>query len=99
MATLQFHIVPNARQNKVVGEHGTAIKIKLRAPALEGKANAALRSFLAERLKISEGKIVLESGSKSHEKLIHIEGLSEEEVRRCLLGRFLLTKRQRKNAS
>ena len=87
MATLQFHIIPNAKQNKVVGEHGAAIKIKLGTPALEGKANAALRSFLAERLKISEGKIVLESGQKSREKVIHITGLSEEEVRRRLLNR------------
>jgi uncharacterized protein (TIGR00251 family) len=87
MANLQFHIVPNAKQNQVMGEHGSAIRIKVRAPALEGKANAALRRFLAERLKISEGKIVLESGQKSREKVIHIEGLSEEEVRRRLLNR------------
>jgi uncharacterized protein (TIGR00251 family) len=86
MATLQFHIVSNAKQNKVVGEHGATIKIKLGAPALEGKANAALRRFLAERLKISEGKIVLEFGQKSRKKVIHIECLSEEEVRRRLLA-------------
>jgi uncharacterized protein (TIGR00251 family) len=86
MATLRFHIVPNAKQNKVMCEHGAAIKIKLRAPALEGKANAALRSFLAEELKISERKIVLELGQKSREKLIRIEGLSEEDVRRRLLA-------------
>jgi len=49
MATLRFHVVPNARTNKIMGEHGAAIKIKLRAPAVEGKANAALRSFLAGR--------------------------------------------------
>jgi len=97
MATVRFHIVPNAKQNKVMGEHGTAIKIKLRARRhCKGKANAALLGFLAERLKISEGKIVLESGQKSREKVIHIEGLNEPEVRRRLLGRFLLTKRQRR---
>jgi len=87
MAALQFHTVPNAKQNKVVGEHGSAIKIKLRAPALEGKANAALRTFLAEELKISERRIVLERGHKSREKLIRIEGLSEEEVRCRLFGK------------
>jgi hypothetical protein len=37
MATLQFHLVPNAKQNKVMSEHGAAIKIKLGAPALEAK--------------------------------------------------------------
>jgi len=88
MAALRFHIVPNAQQNKVLGEHGSAIKIKLRAPALEGKANAALCRFLAEALKISERRIVLERGHKSREKLIRIEGLSEEEVRSGLLRQW-----------
>ncbi len=87
MAALRFHIVPNAKQNQVMGEHGSAIKIKLRAPALEGKANAALCRFLAEALKISECRIVLERGHKSREKLIRIEGLSEEEVRCRLFGK------------
>jgi uncharacterized protein (TIGR00251 family) len=89
MATLQFHIVPNAKQSKVVGEHGGAIKVKLRAPAVEGKANATLRSFLAEELKISERSILLERGQKSREKLIRIEGLSEGEVRSRLLVKRL----------
>ncbi len=86
MATLRFHIVPNARANKIMGEHGAAIKIKLRAPAVEGKANAALRSFLAEELKIPERSIALERGQKSRDKLIRIEGLSEEDTRRRLLA-------------
>lgn len=86
MAILRFHIIPNAKQNKVLGEHGVAIKIKLRPSAVEGKANAALRSFLAEVLNISEREIVLARGHKSREKVIRIEGLSEEEVRRRLLG-------------
>ncbi len=86
MAILRFHIFPNAKQNKVVDEHGAVIKIKLRAPPVEGKANAALRSFLAEELNISESRIVLARGHKSREKIIHIDGLSEEEVRDGLLA-------------
>ena len=78
MATLRFHIVPNAKIDKVIGEHDAAIKIKLRAPAIEGKAKAALRSLLAEQLKISERSIVLEHGQKSRDKLIRIDGLSEK---------------------
>src|SRR5260370_36245925 len=88
MATLRIHIVPNAKSNKVIGEHDAAIKIKLRAPAIEGKANAALRSFLAEELKIPERAIVLEYGHKSRDKLIRIDGLSEEEVRARLLPKI-----------
>jgi len=85
MATLRFHIVPNAKQNKVVGEHGAAIKIKLRAPAMGGRANSALRSFLAEALNVTGSEIALERGHKSHEKIVRIEGLSEAEVRQRLL--------------
>ena len=63
-----------------MGEHGAAIKVKLRAPAVEGKANAALRSFLSKELKIAGRQIVLERGHKSRDKIIRIDGLSDEEV-------------------
>ena len=84
MATIRLHIIPNAKIDKVVGEYGNVIKIKLRAPAVEGKANAALRCFLAEELKIPERAILLEHGHKSRDKVIRIDGLTEEGVRRRL---------------
>jgi uncharacterized protein (TIGR00251 family) len=80
MAT-RFHIVPNAKIDSVVGEHGDAIKIKLRTPAAGGKANAALRSFLSEQLEIPERQIVLEHGTRSRDKIIRIDGLSDAQVR------------------
>jgi uncharacterized protein len=81
MATLRFHVVPNAKVDSVVGEYGAAIKIKLRAPAVDGKANTALRSFLSKELKFAERQIVLERGHKSRDKIIRIDDLSEQEVR------------------
>jgi uncharacterized protein len=86
MATLRVHVVPNAKMNKVMGEHGDAIKVKLRAPAVEGKANAALRCFLAEELNIPQRAIVLQHGKKSRDKVIRIDDVNEEDVRRRLLG-------------
>ncbi len=86
MAILRFHVVPNAKIDEVIGEHGGAIKIKLRAPAVEGKANAALRCFLADQLNISQRAIILEHGQRSRDKLIRVDGMSEEDVRRVLLG-------------
>jgi uncharacterized protein len=85
MAILRVHLVPNAKVDSVVGEHGGAIKIKLCAAAVEGKANAALIRFIAEQLKLPRQAIALQRGHKSRDKLIRIEGLSEEEVRRRLL--------------
>jgi uncharacterized protein YggU (UPF0235/DUF167 family) len=48
---------------------------------VEEKANAALRSFLSKELEIAERQIVLERGHKSRDKIIRIDGLSEQEVR------------------
>ena len=86
MATLSVHAVPNAMVDKVVGEHGGAIKIKLRAPAVEGKANAALITFLAQTLAISQQQITLESGKKSRRKLIRVEGLDPQMIKDRLLS-------------
>jgi len=85
VTTIRVHIIPNAKIDNVVGEHGGAIKIKLRAPAVEGKANAALRRFLAEKLSIPQRAIVLDRGERSRDKVIRIDGLSEADLYRHLL--------------
>ena len=85
MAILRVHVVPNAKTDRVVGEHGGAVKIKLRALPVEGKANSALIGFLADELNISRRAIVLEHGQQSRDKMIRITDLSEKEVLRRLL--------------
>ena len=87
MPILRVHVVPNAKVDSVVGEHGGAIKIKLRAPAAEGKANAALIGFLAEQLKLPRHAIGLERGERSRDKLIRIAGLTAEDVRTRMRAR------------
>jgi uncharacterized protein (TIGR00251 family) len=83
-AQIKLRIVPNARRTEVVGEYGEAIKIKIHAPAIEGKANAALLDFLAERLHVAAGGVELIAGEKSRDKTVEVSGLSEEEVRKRL---------------
>ena len=87
MAILRVHVVANAMSDYVVGEHGGAVKIKLRAPAVEGKANAAQISLLAEQLNISRRALALERGHKSRHKLIGANGLSQEDLRNRLRER------------
>jgi uncharacterized protein len=87
VAILRFHVVPNARFDNVLGDHGGAVKIKLRAPAVEGKANAALIRFLADRLQLPRSSVVLEGGHRSRDKVIRIDGLSDEDVRWRLLDK------------
>ena len=85
MAILRLHVVPNARVDSVVGMHSGAIKIKLRAPAVEGKANAALVRFVAEHFKLPRSSIVLQRGHASRDKLVRIVGLNQEDLQRSLL--------------
>jgi uncharacterized protein len=87
MAILRVHVVPNAKSDSVVGEHGGAVKIKLRTSAVEGKANAALVRFLAEQMKLPRHAIVLQRGHNSRDKLIRVDGLSQEDMRNRLRER------------
>lgn len=86
MAILNFHVVPNAKENQVLGRHGNAIKVKLKAKPIAGEANTALCKFLAKRLDVSERSIVLEHGRNSRDKVVRIEALSEEAIRARLLA-------------
>jgi uncharacterized protein (TIGR00251 family) len=70
-------IVPNARSNEVVGwendpRSGMVLKVRITAPPLEGKANAAVREFLAETLGLPKSAVVLERGSSSRLKMFTI---------------------------
>ena len=87
MTIVRIRVVPNAKVDSVVGEHAGAMKIKLRAQAVEGKANAALIRFLAEQLELPRHSIVLERGRRSRDKVIRIDGLTEEDVRRRMRAR------------
>ncbi|MCE0497970.1 MAG: DUF167 domain-containing protein [Methylacidiphilales bacterium] len=86
---LAIRVQPGAKSNEVVGwmadaHGGRVLKIRLRAPAVEGKANAALLDFLAETFGVRSRQIVLEQGDKSREKIVRIEGLPEERMRKII---------------
>lgn len=71
---LELHVQPGARRTEVVGMHGGRIKIRLAAPASEGRANAALIEFLAEEFGVAKRDIRILSGMKSRDKRVVIEG-------------------------
>jgi len=87
-AVLRLRIVPNARRSEVVGVHGDAIKVKVQAPAMDGKANEALCDFLAEALAVPRRAVEIVAGQKSRDKLVAIADLETDEARRRLLGKL-----------
>ncbi len=74
--TLRLHIQPGAKKTEVVGLHGEALKIRLAAPPVNGKANARLIAFLADRLGVARAAISLLSGESSRAKRVHVDGVT-----------------------
>lgn len=83
--TLRLHIQPGAKKTEVVGLHGEALKIRLAAPPVDGKANACLIAFLADRLGLAKSAICLVSGDTSRAKRVRISGVDPASVRRSFL--------------
>jgi hypothetical protein len=72
---LELHVQPGASRSEFAGRHGERIKIRLAAPALEGKANAALIEFLAGHYGVPKRNVRIAAGLKSRRKRVVIEGL------------------------
>lgn len=80
--TLHVRVQPRASRNEVVRQEGDAWWVRLAAPPVEGKANAALAVFLAEVLSIPKSRIAIVRGLSGRQKAVVIEGLSETQVQR-----------------
>jgi uncharacterized protein (TIGR00251 family) len=81
---LTLHIQPGAKKTEVVGLHGDALKLRLAAPPVDGKANETLIAFLADRLDVSKSQLSLVSGQTSRSKRVAISDMITTEVERKL---------------
>jgi uncharacterized protein (TIGR00251 family) len=77
---LRLHVQPGARVTEIVGMHGDALKVRLAAPPVDGKANACLVDFLADRLGIAKSSVSIVGGETSRTKRVRVDGVSEELV-------------------
>ena len=71
--TLTLHVQPGAKRTEVAGLHGDALKIKLAAPPVDGKANATLLKFIAETFDVPLRQVTLKQGEKSRRKVVEIQ--------------------------
>lgn len=69
------HVQPRARKTRIVGQHGDTLKIQLASPPVDGKANAALRDFLAETFELPRAQVSLVSGQRSRAKSLVARGI------------------------
>lgn len=85
--TLTLHIQPGAKKTAIAGLHGEALKIRLAAPPVDGKANACLVDFLATTLAVAKNRVELVSGASSRSKRVRVAGVSLDAARARLLNR------------
>jgi hypothetical protein len=71
---LTLHIQPGAKKTEITGLHGEALKIRLAAPPVDGKANAALIAFLAKACGVSKSAVELVSGDTCRAKRVRVTG-------------------------
>ena len=73
-------VQPRASKDEVAGEMGGALKMRLRAPAVEDRANEALVEFLAQLLKTPRSAVRILSGERSRKKRIEIHGVTRQQI-------------------
>ena len=74
-----------ARKDEVVGELDGVLKVRLQAPAIEGRANEALVDFLAGVLNTSRAAVRILAGERSRNKRIEVRGVTAEQVQALLI--------------
>lgn len=82
--TLTLHIQPGAKKTEVAGIHGDALKVRLAAPPVDGKANAALIAFVADRLGLARSAVTLKSGQASRRKVLEISAAPDDTIQRLI---------------
>jgi len=73
---ISVRVTPRSSRDEIRGVSGDALKVRLRAPPVEGKANAALVSFLSAKLGIPKKRVVVESGATGRNKRVLLAGVS-----------------------
>ncbi len=82
---ISVRLQPRASRDELLGwnEEGT-LRVRVKAPPVDGAANAALIQLLAKRLGVAKNRVTLIAGATARNKIVEIEGVSEKELRNRL---------------
>jgi uncharacterized protein (TIGR00251 family) len=79
---LSVHVQPGARRTEVVGRHGDALKVRIAAPPIDGRANDAVLALVSEEFGLARRDVELVSGPSSRRKRIRLGDLTMVEAAR-----------------
>ena len=79
-ALLQVRLQPRASANAIAGVRDGVVRVRVTAPPVDGAANEALVGLLAKTLRVGRGSVSIVRGRSSRNKVVRVEGLTEEEA-------------------
>jgi len=71
---LDVRIQPRASRSEIAGQHGERLRVRLQAPPVDGRANAALVEFIAEAFGVPRARVVIEHGLAGRDKRVRVRG-------------------------
>ncbi len=83
---IAVRVITRARANEIVGEREGLLVVRVTAAPVDGRANAALCRLLAKRAGVGVRSVSVVRGASSREKVVSVEGMSAEVLRRRLLS-------------
>ena len=86
MGDLAIRVQPRAKRTEVAGEREGAVVIRVAAPPVDGKANAAVRRLIATRAGVPVGTVQIVRGEHARDKLVRVDGVSATALRAALLA-------------
>jgi hypothetical protein len=77
---LRVKVQARAHREEIVGVHDGALRVRVTAPPVAGRANQAVVELLAERLRLPRSSVKITSGERSPQKTIEVAGLGAAAV-------------------
>lgn len=79
---LTLHVQPGASRTELAGMHGDALKLRVHAPPLDGRANAEVLKFLATRLDVAVSRLAIQQGESGRRKVVRLPAECADRVAR-----------------
>ena len=86
MADLRVRLTPRAHRDEVTGVRDGLVLARVRAPPVDGRANAALEKLLAKALRVPPSRVQVIRGQSAREKVVRVEGVAEDAALAALGG-------------
>jgi uncharacterized protein (TIGR00251 family) len=95
MGDLAVRLQPRAKRDEIVGLRDGRLAVRVSAPPVDGKANAALCRLLAKRLGVAPSTVAVVRGHTARDKLVHVDGIETSILMNRLLEAFERSERER----